>query len=139
MTTDEWHAFVLASPARTAALAVKRADGRPFVAPIWVTLDGDDVIFTTGADTLKGKAVRRDAHVCLMFDDERPPFSFVILEGTVTISEDLDDLLLWSTRIAGRYMGDDVAEQYGRRNAVPGELLVRVTPTRVRAESGIAD
>jgi PPOX class probable F420-dependent enzyme len=139
MTSDEWRAFVLATPARTAALAVQRADGRPFVAPIWVTLDGDDVIFTTNVDTLKGKAIRRDPHVCLMFDDERPPFSFVIIEGTVTISEDLDDLLSWATRIAARYMGDDLAEQYGRRNAVPGELLVRVTPTRVRAETNISD
>jgi PPOX class probable F420-dependent enzyme len=139
MTTEEWHAFVLASPPRTAALAVTRADGRPFVAPIWVMLDGDVVVFTTAAGTLKGKAIRRDPHVCLMFDDERPPFSFVIIEGTATISEDVDDLLLWATRIAARYMGDDVAEQYGRRNAVPGELLVRVTPTRVRAEANISD
>jgi PPOX class probable F420-dependent enzyme len=137
MTTEEWHAFVLASPARTAA--VVRADGRPAVAPIWVTLDGDDVIFTTAAATLQGNAIRRDARGCSMFDDERPPFSFVIIDGTVTISEDLDDLLLWATHIAGRYMGDDLAEQYGRRNAVAGELLVRVTPTRVRAEAGIAD
>jgi hypothetical protein len=36
-------------------------------------------------------------------------------------------------------MGDDVAEAYGRRNAVPGELLVRVRPTRVVALGGIAD
>jgi hypothetical protein len=64
MTNDEWRAFVLATPARTAA-----------------------------------------PHVCLIFDDERPPFSFVIIEGTVTISEDLDDLLAWATRIAARYNG----------------------------------
>ena len=36
-------------------------------------------------------------------------------------------------------MGDDKAEAFGRRNAVPGELLVRVTPTKMLARSGIAD
>jgi hypothetical protein len=29
-------------------------------------------------------------------------------------------------RIARRYVGDDLAESYGRRNAVPPELVIRV-------------
>ena len=48
-------------------------------------------------------------------------------------------MLDWTTRIARRYMGADLAEAYGKRNAVEGELLVRVTPTRVIARKGIAD
>ena len=40
--------------------------------------------------------------------------------------------------IGGRYMGDDLAEAYGRRNAVPGELLVRCTPSRIIAGRDIA-
>jgi hypothetical protein len=35
-------------------------------------------------------------------------------------------------------MGPDRAEEFGRRNAVPGELLVRVTPERVIAETNVA-
>jgi PPOX class probable F420-dependent enzyme len=139
MSTDEWHRFALAMPARTAALAVVRADGRPLVAPVWIDLDGDDVIFTTGADTLKGKAIRRDPRVSVMIDDDRPPFAFVTIEGTATVSEDLDEMLTWGTRIAARYMGEDRGEEYGRRNAVPGELLVRVTPTRIVAKTNISD
>ena len=30
-------------------------------------------------------------------------------------------------------MGADRAEEYGERNGVPGELLVRLTPTRIVA------
>jgi hypothetical protein len=48
-------------------------------------------------------------------------------------------LLVWATRIAARYMGEDQAEAYGRRNAVPEEMLVRVTPTKVVARAGITD
>ena len=48
-------------------------------------------------------------------------------------------MLEWSTRIAVRYMGPELAEQYGRRNAVPGELLVRLRPTHVATEAGVAD
>jgi PPOX class probable F420-dependent enzyme len=140
MTDDEYRAFMTGRPAHTGKLATTRADGRPHVAPIWYELDRDGtVVFTTGADTLKGKALRRDPRVCLCVDDETPPFSFVIVEGTAELSHDLDEMLLWATRIGGRYMGDDQAEAYGRRNAVPEEVLVRVTPNHVVARAGITD
>jgi PPOX class probable F420-dependent enzyme len=140
MSEEEWKAFLTAEPARTGKLATVRKDGRPHVAPIWFDLDDDgSVVFTTGADTLKGRSIRRDARVCLCVDDERPPFSFVIVEGKVEVGEDPDALLVWATRIGGRYMGADRAEAYGRRNAVPGELLVRFRPTHVVARAGIAD
>ena len=129
----------LGSGTRTAKLAVSRANGAPHVVPIWFVLDGDDVIFTTGADTVKGKAIRRDSRVALCVDDERPPFSFVTIEGTARTSTDLDEMLPWAIRLGGRYMGAERAEAFGRRNAVPGELLVRVTPTRITAKANISD
>jgi PPOX class probable F420-dependent enzyme len=133
-----WRDFVLALPARTAKLAVVRADGSPHVAPVWVDLDGDDVVFTTSADTVKGKAILRDQRVSLCWDDERPPFSFVVVGGVARTFTDMDDLLIWTTRIAGRYMGAERADEYGRRNAVPPEMVVRVTATRVVAQKDVA-
>ncbi len=134
-----WREFVLALPARTAKLAVVRADGSPHVAPVWVDLDGDQIVFMTSADTVKGKAILRDPRVSLCWDDERPPFSFVTVSGTAVTSADADELLLWATRIGGRYMGIDRADEFGRRNAVPPELVVRVTATRIVAKVDIAD
>jgi PPOX class probable F420-dependent enzyme len=134
-----WQAFLAELPARTAKLAVTRADGSPHVAPVWFDLDGDEVVFMTSADTIKGKAIRRDGRVALCVDDERPPFHFVTIAGTTTTSTDPDELLTWGTRIGGRYMGADRAEEYGRRNAVPPEMLVRVRPTSVVAKVAIAD
>jgi PPOX class probable F420-dependent enzyme len=134
-----WRTFVLETPARTAKLAVVRADGSPHVAPVWVDIDRDQIIFMTAADTIKGKAILRDPRVSLCWDDERPPFSFVTIAGTATTSDDPDELLAWATRIGGRYMGDDRAVDFGRRNAVPPEMLVRVTPTRIVAKVGITD
>lgn len=83
--------------------------------------------------------MRRDARVCLCVDDDSPPFAFVIVEGTVTLSDDLEALRHWATRIGGRYMGRELAEAYGKRNGVPGELLVQVTPTKVLAQTNISD
>ena len=139
MTRGEWRAFI-EDPARPAMLATVRPDGRPHVAPIWIVLDDDDtIVFTTGASTVKGRALQADPRVALCVDDDRPPFSYVMIEGTAEVSDDLDAMLPWATRLGGRYMGDDKAEAFGRRNAVPGELLVRVTPTRVVTRKNISD
>ncbi len=101
--------------------------------------DDDSVVFTTGATTVKGRAVRSDPRVALCVDDDRPPFSYVLVEGTAEVSDDLVEMLAWATRIGGRYMGPERAGEFGRRNAVPGELLVRVTPARVVARKNISD
>jgi PPOX class probable F420-dependent enzyme len=134
-----WREFVTATPARTAKLAVVRADGSPHVAPVWVDLDGDDVVFMTSAATIKGKAVLRDPRVSLCWDNEVPPFDFVTVAGTAVTSTDPEELLRWGTRIGGRYMGADRAEEFGRRNAVPPEMVVRVTPTKIVAKVRVAD
>ena len=138
MSPSEWREFLLTGT-RTAKVATVRRDGRPHVVPIWFDLDGDEIVFTTSKTSIKGRALQRDGRICLCVDDERPPFSFVMIEGTATLAEDPGQLRHWATRIGGRYMGADRAEEYGARNGVPGELLVRVRPTRVLAQADIAD
>ena len=133
-----WREFILSTPARTAKLAVVRADGAPHVAPVWVDVDGDDIVFMTSADTIKGKAILRDPRVSLCWDDERPPFSFVTVSGDARLSTRSDDLIEWATRIGARYMGADRGEAYGRRNGVPPEMVVRVAPSRVVSKVAIA-
>jgi PPOX class probable F420-dependent enzyme len=132
MSTEEAYRF-LGEGRRTGKLATVQADGRPHVAPIWFVLDGPDLVFNTGADTAKGRALRRDPRAALTVDLEEPPYAFVLVEGTVTLSDDSEQSLPLSIAIAARYMGDERAEEYGRRNAVPGELLVRLTPSKIVA------
>lgn len=138
MAQDESRAFLVAG-SRTGKLATVRADGRPHVVPIWFELDGDTVVFTTWHTTVKAANIRHDARVCLCVDEEQPPYAYVMLEGTATFSEDPAARKYWATRIAARYMGEGLAQAYGARNAVEGELLVRVRPTRMVAQAGIAD
>jgi PPOX class probable F420-dependent enzyme len=96
-------------------------------------------VFNTGAGIAKGRALRRDPRVAISFDDEAPPFAFVTIRDTVELDEDPEGVLRWATVIGGRYMGAEHAEAYGRRNGVPGELLVVVTPTRVIGALDIAE
>ncbi len=139
MTSAEYRSFLL-DRSRTGKLATVCADGRPHIAPIWFDLDGDQIVFMTSEQSVKGRNIRRDPQASLCVDDETPPFSFVIIEGVAEVSDPTpEELLAWSTRIARRYMGDELAEAYGKRNAVPEELLIRITPTRIIARAGIAD
>jgi PPOX class probable F420-dependent enzyme len=138
MTETEWKSFV-SQGTRTGKLATTRKDGRPHVMPIWFLLDGDELVFNTGASTVKGRTLARTGQASLCVDDETPPFSFVTVSGPVTIDSDPDELLDWATRIAARYMGQERAEEFGRRNAVEGELVVRLRAEHVVAVSRLAD
>ncbi|KAB2971437.1 PPOX class F420-dependent oxidoreductase [Streptomyces sp. SS1-1] len=138
MTEDEWRAFV-SQGTRTGKLSTVRADGSPHVTPIWFVLDGDELVFNTAASSVKGRNVVRDGRVALCVDDDRPPYAFVVIQGRARVSEDLDQLRHWAGRIGARYMGEERAEEFGARNGVPGELLVRVTIDKVLAERDVAD
>ena len=135
--SPECHAFLMAGT-RTGKIATVRADGRPHVAPIWFEVDGNAILFTTGQDAVKAKNIRRDNRICFTVDDDTPPYSFAIIDGTAELIDDPEELLKLATRLGGRYMGQERAEEYGKRNGVSGELIVRITPTKVRFAKDIA-
>jgi PPOX class probable F420-dependent enzyme len=137
MTREECLRFIMDTP-RPAVSAIVRADGRPNATPVWIHMDGDQIVFTTWHDTLKAKSLRRDPHISLCVDDDHPPFSFVIIQGTATISDDITVVKEWAGRIAGRYMGEAQGAAYAERNGVPGELLVRVTVQSITGQKDLA-
>jgi PPOX class probable F420-dependent enzyme len=118
---------------RTGKLSWLSASGRPLVAPVWFVVEDGGLVFNTGQDTAKGRALTRDPRVSLCVDLEEPPYAFVQVQGEAELSQDPAELLRTATAIAARYMGAERAEEFGQRNAVPGELVVRLRPTRVLA------
>lgn len=135
--SPEIRAFLTAG-SRTGKLGWVAADGRPLVAPIWFVVEGPDdepdLLFTTGRDTAKGRAIARDSRLVICVDLEEPPYGFVQVQGEAVTSEDPAELLRTATSIGARYMGADRAEEFGSRNGAAGELLVRLRPTKVIAE-----
>jgi PPOX class probable F420-dependent enzyme len=140
MSEDEVRTFITRVPARPGILGTTRSDGRPHVAPIWYVVDDDGtIVFTTGDNTVKGRNLSRTGWASLCVDDDAAPFSFVVLEGPVSLSDDQEAVREWAAQIGGRYMGTDRAEEYGARNGVPGELLVRLAPSNVVSAADVAD
>jgi PPOX class probable F420-dependent enzyme len=137
MTPEQVRSFI-SHGTRTAKVATVMKDGQPHVMPVWFVLDGEEIVFTTEGTSVKGRNLQRDPRIALVVEDDEAPFAFVHVRGRVTIHHDLDALRLFATAIACRYMGEDRAEEFGQRNAVPGELLVRVIPERVIAAANVA-
>ena len=124
------YAAIVRSPhaaARIRSIDTKEAAQTPSVAAIY-----------TGKDTAKGRALAREPRATLCVDLEEPPYGYVQVQGDAKLSEDPGELVRTATAIAARYMGHDRAEEYGKRNAVPGELVVRLRPTKVIAAFNIS-
>jgi PPOX class probable F420-dependent enzyme len=133
----------LSAGTRTAMLGYLAADGRPLLAPVWFIVDDGELVFNTGRESAKGRALARDSRVVICVDDPHPPYSFVagcrVAKKEASVQDGAEDLLEVATRIGGRYMGAHRAKEFGQRNAVPGELVVRVQPTKVNSAFNIAD
>jgi PPOX class probable F420-dependent enzyme len=129
----------LSAGTRTGTLGFIAQDGRPLVAPVWFVVDKGDLVLNTAKDSAKGQALMRDPRVVPCVDEPRPPYGFVQVQGTSTLSENPDELLDIATRTGARYIGPDRAEEFGRCNGVPGEVVVRIRPTKVIAAFGLAE
>jgi PPOX class probable F420-dependent enzyme len=128
----------LSQGTRTGKLSYLAASGRPLVAPVWFVVEDGALVFNTGKDTAKGRALARDPRVSLCVDREEPPYAFVQVQGEAELSEDPAELIRTATALAARYMGADRAGEYGERNAVPGELVVRLRPTKILTNFDVA-
>jgi PPOX class probable F420-dependent enzyme len=128
----------LSAGTRTGSLATSSLTGEPHVAPIWFVVVEDDLVFTTGRDTVKGHNLRVNSRAGLSVDVAEYPYHFVAVRGQVTIDESTADLLAWATRIAERYVPAGLAPQFGARNAVVGELLCRLRIERISGQRDLA-
>lgn len=137
MSREEAIGF-LSTGTRTGKLATVREDGRPHVVPIWFVVEDDDIVFTTWHESVKCLNMKRFGRAALVVDLEEPPYAYVSVEGETAMSDDPDELLAIATEIGGRYMGADRAEEFGRRNGVDGELVVRLDIEKVIARDDVA-
>lgn len=137
MNREESLAF-LAAGTRTGKLATVRPDGRPHVAPVWFAVEGEELVFNTWHTSVKARNLAADPRAAVAVDYQEPPFGYVVVEGVVEISDDLDEARRIATIIGGRYMGEARAEEFGARNGVEGELVVRLRIERLIGRDDVA-
>lgn len=116
----------LAEGTRTGNVATVRPDGRPHVVPVWFIVEGEDVVFTTWHTSVKAQNLARDGRAAMSVDVPEPPYAYLLVEGPVTLKDDPEESRRVATAAGARYMGAGRAEEFGRRNGVSGELVVRI-------------
>lgn len=146
MSTEEMVRFLMQGTF-TGKLATTRKDRGSHVVPIWFVLDNKssrdeigDIVFIIYDKSVEAKNIKKDNRVSICVDDQTPMFSFVTIFGTAKIIPyKQEEVLMWATNIAERYMGKEKADEYGRRNSSEGTVLVRITPERIIGEKDTAD
>jgi PPOX class probable F420-dependent enzyme len=102
-------------------------DGGPNVSPVWVELDGDDLVINTALGRAKARNLASDARVAVSIVDPADDHSIITLRGSVvgftTIgANDVVD------RLAKKYLGVDKYPHY-REGEV--RVTVRIHPDRI--------
>jgi len=90
--------------ANFAQLATLMRDGSPQVAPVWVDLDGDFILVSTGEGSLKAKNTRRDARVGLSIIAMDNPYREAQIRGRV-VERRPDADFKTMDRISHKYTG----------------------------------
>ena len=128
----------LAEGRRTAVFATVRPDGRPHAVPVWYTPDGHAYAITTWHETVKARNLAANRVAALVVQDQRPPFDYVVVEGRAELLDDPAECSRLAAILGAKYMGPERAEEFARRNGVPGELVVRIHPVRIHGVIGVA-
>ncbi len=103
-----------------ANVATVDTEGRPQVTPVWIDLDGDDLVFNTARGRVKQANLESDPRVAVSVVDPDDPFNVVVVRGVVEGTEEGADAHIDS--LAKKYMGLD---SYPMRT--PGEVRVKYT------------
>ena len=132
MTREEREAFL--SDVRIGVLSIANDERGPLSIPIWyMYIPGEDLWMTTGANTRKGRLLRKANRVGFCVQEETPPYKYVSMEGPITIEDRAPDSILEDTRqLAHRYLGVEEGDAYvaAMRDFMKrsGPILVRLRP-----------
>ena len=109
-----------------ASLGTLMTDGSPQVTPVWVDLEGDQVIVNTAKGRQKDKNMRRDPRVALAIIDPENPYRYLEIRGRVAeITEDGADAHI--DKMAKKYLG---ADKYPYRQSGEVRVMFKIKPER---------
>jgi PPOX class probable F420-dependent enzyme len=114
-----------------ASVATLNPDGTPQITPVWIDIDGENLVFNTAKGRVKARNLEKDSRVAISVIDPEDQYNVVALRGTVT------DI---STEGADAHI-DSLAKKYLNVDSYPmrreGEVRIRVTvrPDRIAMQA----
>ncbi|MFC4030224.1 PPOX class F420-dependent oxidoreductase [Streptomyces polygonati] len=77
-----------------ATVGTIQPDGQPQLSLVWVTRDGDDVLFSTLASRRKHTNLVRDPRITVLITLPETPYSYLEIRGTATLDTEGGDELI---------------------------------------------
>lgn len=110
-----------------AHVATLGPDGAPQVTPVWVMLDGEDIIINTALGRAKARNLASDSRVAVSLTDPDNLYAAIVVRGSVTgfTTEGADEVI---DQLAKKYL--DV-ESYPMRREGEIRVTVRIHPDRI--------
>jgi PPOX class probable F420-dependent enzyme len=116
-----------------ATVATIQPDGSVQQSVVWVTRDGEDVLFMIGVGSRKERNLRRDPRVSVLVFPPDEPYSYAAIRGTATFDPAASDRL--RDELSLKYIGTTFAEHVEAtpeaRAGLGETVAVRVTPAVV--------
>ncbi len=110
-----------------ASLATVSRDGTPQVTPLWIDVDGDDLMVNTARGRVKADNVQRDPHVAVTVLDPDNVYNVVVVRGTVIeVTRDGADEHI--DHLANKYLG---VTEYPNRRAGEERIMIRIRTDRI--------
>lgn len=106
------------------------ADGAPNVTPVWVELDGDDIVINTALGRAKARNLASDARVAISLTDPDDPYTNIAVRGSVVSfsAEGADEGI---DRLAKKYMNVD---SYPFRREGEVRVTVKIHPDHISTQ-----
>ncbi len=110
-----------------AHVASLEPDGHPNVTPVWVELDGEEIVINTALGRAKARNLANDPRVAVSITDLDDPQANVAVRGTVVAftTKGADEVI---DRLAKKYLGVD---HYPYRSEGEVRVTVRIRPDRI--------
>jgi PPOX class probable F420-dependent enzyme len=108
-------------------VATLRADGTPHVTPVWVDVEGDEVLLNSARGRAWPSNLARDPRATLTIADKDNQYEYVSIRGTLA-SETTDGADAHIDAMAKKYLGQD---EYPFRQPGEERIILRFTPEKV--------
>ncbi len=132
MTVEERQVFL--SETRVGVISIAQEGRGPLTVPVWYTYTpGGDLCIWTGANTRKGRLLRRVNRISFCVQDPTPPnYKYVSIEGPFTIQPvDLEhDIHPMALRYYGPVSGERFFADISQGESWKTDILICIHPER---------
>ena len=111
-----------------AHIATLMKDGSPQVTPVWIDIDGENILFNTAEGREKDRNLKRDSRVALSVHDNANPYRYIQIRGKVT-GHSTSGADAHIDELAKKYMNLDA---YPYRNPAEQRVIYTIQPEHVQ-------